>query len=75
MKSKKNKKIIQILLYKKDNEDRCYDVLSGREVNVDAFMEAGYKVTNFTHSESGEGTSEYSRSGRYTFILEKYINI
>lgn len=74
MKSKKNKKLIQILIYKKDTDDRCYDVLTGREVNVSAFMEAGYKVTNLSHSESAAATSSYSHwSGRYTFILEKYI--
>lgn len=74
MKSKKNKKLIQILVYKKDAEDRCYEVLSNREVNVEAFMEAGYKVTNLSHSESAAATSSYSHwSGRYTFILEKYI--
>lgn len=74
MKSKKNKKLIQILIYKKDTDDRCYDVLTEREVNVSAFMEAGYKVTNFSHSESAAATSTHSQwSGRYTFILEKYI--
>lgn len=74
MKSRKNKRLIQILVYKKDDSTRCYEVLSDREVNVEAFMKAGYKVTNLTHSESGAGTSGYSHwSGRYTFILEKEI--
>ena len=76
MKSKKNKKLIQILVYKKDDSTRCYEVLSDREANVEAFMKDGYKVTNLTHSESGAGNPPYSHwSGRYTFILEKYINV